>query len=531
MFACVETITSLSGMDVKMREIQNIFNNREIAIGIWVMLVAIISIFTKPVKKFLKSVFPILFCRKFVVFYIVFLLHLCLVTYFLYAVGFWSVALLKDTIFWVLCVELPLFVKTIEKAKDNHFFVKLIKDNITISVIIEFVFNFWTFNLFTEILIVPISIFIGLLYALAARKKKYFQVKRFFDWLFVIFGVIIIINSCKHLYENPSELFNLSTLQEFLLPAFLLLLNLPVVYGLALYNAYEQVFIRVKGNKTENFKMKCSIIKFAGIYLSKITTIRNNLQYITVISLTDNDMKENLKKLKNKLSMRVGDNYMKRANYYILWCIIGFLISVLGIVICNSQVSIRDFLKFNFIVDIQRVKEIITYICSTGVVFSVCLFIYSLGFRKKKNEEISQVKKFALHNLLYLIKRQYNMLQEFPPIDEPKELFVKYIAIAYELKAECEKDIVSFENLLSSWEFDAIKQLQTSATNVVFSIGINEAEIGQYTIEQFNAYYLERETSAPQNEKINIFTYDVQKGIENYSKQIKICVEEFKRYF
>ena len=496
MFACVETITSLSGMDVKMREIQNIFNNREIAIGIWVMLVAIISIFTKPVKKFLKSVFPILFCRKFVVFYIVFLLHLCLVTYFLYAVGFWSVALLKDTIFWVLCVELPLFVKTIEKAKDNHFFVKLIKDNITISVIIEFVFNFWTFNLFTEILIVPISIFIGLLYALAAREKKYFQVKRFFDWLFVIFGVIIIINSCKHLYENPSELFKLSTLQEFLLPAFLLLLNLPVVYG-----------------------------------LSKITAIRNNLQYITEISLTDNDMKENLKKLKNKLSMRVGDNYMKRANYYILWCVIGFLISVLGIVICNSQVSIRDFLKFNFTVDIQRVKEIITYICSAGVAFSVCLFIYSLGFGKKKNEEISQVKKFALHNLLYLIKRQYNMLQEFPPIDEPKELFVKYIAIAYELKAECEKDIVSFENLLSSWEFDAIKQLQTSATNVVFSIGINEAEIGKYTIEQFNAYYLERETSAPQNEKINIFTYDIQKAIENYSKQIKICVEEFKRYF
>ena len=123
------------------------------------------------------------------------------------------------------------------------------------------------------------------------------------------------------------------------------------------------------------------------------------------------------------------------------------------------------------------------------------------------------------------------MLQEFPPIDEPKELFVKYITIAYELKAECEKDIVSFENLLSSWEFDTIKQLQTSATNVVFSIGINEAEIGQYTIEQFNAYYLERETSAPQNEKINVFTYDVQKGIEDYSKQIKMCVEEFKRYF
>ena len=103
-----------------MGELQNIFNNREIAIGIWVSLAVIISIFTKPVKQFLKSIIPILFCRKFVVFYIVFLFYLCLVTYFLYAIGFWSIALLKDTIFWVLFIELPLFVKTIEKSRETN---------------------------------------------------------------------------------------------------------------------------------------------------------------------------------------------------------------------------------------------------------------------------------------------------------------------------------------------------------------------------------------------------------------------------
>lgn len=325
--------------------------------------------------------------------------------------------------------------------------------------------------------------------------------------------------------------FNLITLQEFLLPLLLLLLNLPVVYGLALYNTYEQVFIRVKGKKTENIKMKWSIIKFSGIYLSKITAIRNNLQYTTVISLTDNDMKENLKKLKNRLSMRIGDNYMKRSNYYILWCIIGFLISILGIVICNSQVSLKDLITFNFIVDIPRVKEIITYICSTGVVFSFCLLIYSFGLRKKKNEEISQVKKYALHNLLYLIKRQYDMLQEFPPIDKPMELFIQYIMNVYELKIECDKDIVSFENLLTSWELDTIRQLHTSVSKVVFSIGIDETEMSRYTIEEFNSYYLGKKAAAPQNEQINVFVHDVQRGIEKYSDQIKLCVEEFKRYF
>lgn len=514
-----------------MSELQNIFNNREIAIGIWVSLAVIISIFTKPVKQFLKSVIPILFCRKFVVFYIVFLFHLCLVIYFLYAIGFWSISLLKDTIFWVLFIELPLFIKTIEKAKDNHFFIKLIKDNLAIAVIIEFLINFWTFSLVTEIIIVPITVFIGLLYAFAAREQKYLKVKQFFDWIFVIFGLFAIINSGKHLYDNPEAFFSLSTLQAFLLPLLLLLLNLPVVYGLALYNTYEQVFIRVKGKKNENIKMKWSIIKFSGIYLSKITAIHNNLQYTTVISLTDNDMKENLKKLKNRLSMRIGDNYMKRANYYILWCIIGFLISILGIVICNSRVSLRDLIAFNFIVDIPRVKEIITYICSTGIVFSFCLLIYSFGLRKKKHEEISQVKKYALHNLLYLIKRQYDMLQEFPPIDKPMELFIQYIMNVYELKTECDKDIASFENLLTSWELDTIRQLQTSVSKVVSSIGIDEREISRYTIEEFNSYYLEKKSASPQNEQINVFVHDVQRWIEKYSDQIKLCVEEFKRYF
>ena len=278
---------------------------------------------------------------------------------------------------------------------------------------------------------------------------------------------------------------------------------------------WHYTFIRVKGEKDEIIKMKWSIIKFSGVYLSKITAIRNNLQYTTIISLTDNDMKENLKKLENRLSMRIGDNYMKRANYYIIGCIIGFLISIFGIIICNSQVSLKDIITFNFTLNIPRIKEIITYICSTGVVFSFCFFIYSCGFRKKKNEEISQVKKYALHSLLYLIKRQYDRLQEFPPIDKPKELFAKYITNVYELKIECDKDIVSFENLFTSREFYVIKQLQ----------------IKQYNEEQFNSYYLKKESNAPQNEQINVFIHEIQKGIEEYSEQIKLCVEEFKHYF
>lgn len=513
-----------------MNELREIFNNREIAIGIWALIAVIFSAFTKPIRQFLKSVLPILFSRKFIVFYIVYLSYFVLVTYSLYSIGFWDISLLKDTIFWVVFVELPLFAKTIEKANGNHFFTKLIKDNIALFIILEFVLNFWTFELISEIFIVPIAILFGFLYGFAAIKKEFQEVKRFFDRLFIIFGVLMIINTVTNIFQSPEEFLNISTLKEFLLPILLLFLNLPIVYGLALYNIYEQVFIRVKGNKREKIKIKRRIFGFAGIHLSKITALRNHAAQTLVISLTEMDMKVNLDKLEKRLSMQVGENYMKRTRFYVIWCIICVFSFTTGLILSNSQVSLKEILTFNFSLDITRIKDVITYICSTGIVISFCCLIFSIGLRKKKYEEISQVKKYSLHNLLFLIKRQYSMLQEFPPIDNPKELFVQYIIIAYELKSECDKTVTLFDNLLTTWELDTLKQLQLSITTLVYNIGIDEAEINLYTPDRFHSYFLHKKSVAPQSEKINVFIYDVQKGIEKYIVQIKLCFEEFKNY-
>lgn len=116
------------------------------------------------------------------------------------------------------------------------------------------------------------------------------------------------------------------------------------------------------------------------------------------------------------------------------------------------------------------------------------------------------------------------MLQEFPPIDAPKELFMQYITTAYELKLECDKSTVIFENLFTTWELDTIKQLQLSTTTLVHNVGIDEAEINQYTPDDFNSYFMDKKSKAPQNEKINVFIHDVQKGIEKYTEQIKLLI-------
>ena len=184
-----------------MDTLQAIFNNREIAIGFWVMVSGIALLFVKSARKPLKEIIILLLSKKFIAFYLVFAGFLFLILAFLKWVGFWNISLLKDTVFWVLFVEFPIFVKTIEKAKDSRFFGNLIKENIAVSVIIEFFVGFWTFSLWVEIILIPITVFFSLVYVLSEREKKHQPVKKFFDRLTVLWGLIIFITAIQHFFR------------------------------------------------------------------------------------------------------------------------------------------------------------------------------------------------------------------------------------------------------------------------------------------------------------------------------------------
>lgn len=511
-----------------MNTMQDIFNNREIAIGLWVIVVIILLLWTKSAREFLKTVLPILFCKKFVVFYIAFLSYLAAVLYALNWAELWDLRLLKDTIFWVLFVELPLFIKTVDKADGAHFFRKLLKDNIAVAVIIEFFVGFWTFSLTVELIIVPATVFISAIYAIASSDKKHLSVKRFLEASFAVWGVVLLINAISCLFNSPRAFFNLYTLKLLLLPAVLLILNLPVVYGMALYNMYEQVFIRVKGVKKEQQKMKWQVLCFAGLSLSKVAAVRKNLPRTIVSCRTSEQLKINLANLSRRLDLQIGDNYMKRSRYYLSACIIGAVISLIGLIGANSDVPLKDLVTLNFVLDIQRLKEVLTYIFSTALVFSIVLLLYAIGFNQKQREDITQIKKYALYELLCAAKRQESELAEFPPLDEPDKLFDSYVINAYDVRIACDKVIAAYENLFTTWEQETIRYLQISAMTVSDDFGIKAENAGTYTKTIFSDYYNNKVQAAPQNDRINTYINTVKTDLEKYSARVKQFCEDFK---
>lgn len=277
--------------------------------------------------------------------------------------------------------------------------------------------------------------------------------------------------------------------------------------------------------------MKWQVIRFSGINLSKVSAIRKSLPNTIVCCRTSNDLQINLKKLARRLDLQIGENYMKRSRYYVSACIAGLILSFIGLIGANSDVSLKDLVTLNFVFDMPRIKEILTNIFSTMIVFSATLFFFAIGFAKKQREDISQIKKYALYELLLSVKIQHSQLVDYPPIDEPTDLFCAYVHNVYEVRIACDKVLAAYENLLTTWEQETVKNLQFSALVLSNDFGITAENVGKYTATQFCNFYNDKVRTAPQNEKINTFTHTIKADIEKYSKHIEQFCEDFKHYY
>lgn len=511
-----------------MEFIHNVFNNRELAIGLWLIIFVITFSFTKPGKEFVKTTLPIIFCKKFVVFYFIMASVLVSGVWALFRINYWDWSMTKDTVLWVFFVELPVCVKAIESAKNERFFFKMIKENLQIVVVIEFILSFWTFNFWIEFISFPILLICGVFLAIA-QYKKHKSVEKIFEKVFLLAGLVLLFTAIINVVKYPALIFNVETLKVFFLPMVLLILNLPVVYALALFNIYEQIFIRLKGKPEEKRKMKWAIILFAKANLKKVYQLQKDIMRVLTISLTAKDIKKNLKRIKAKMDMNVGDNYMRWANHNVFSLMVIVIIAIITLIVCNSEVGLKDILQLNFTMKINRIKEILTYLSVSVIAFSIPLLACAIGLWKRKYEEISNIKKIALIRLLNLIVEQDKLLKiSEDPIKDPWEVLFYIAKPAYNIFIESGVVLASYDNLLKDWERESIDTLNLYSNNLIHDIKPECEEFLRLSGNEFADYYKSRIESAPQNEKINTYLSFISTDIGKYKNQIAICIEEFK---
>ncbi len=477
---------------------------------LWIAL--LLLILQLKIMKPLKNIIKIFLSGKLGIIFLTMFLYDTLIIFFLHKIYFFEFKMIKDFFFWIMFTQIIIFNETITKAKSHVFFKRLFLENVGLSTILSFIFNFWSFNLWIEFIMIPLTI-IGMLAFMKQKNEIMISLK---NKIKIIFYFIVLGYLIYNLFFHFNEIFNFYVLKIYLFPIIMLGFNLPLFYGLALLSYYEQTFALLKGTNEEKIKMKKTVIFFAKDDLFKISKLRNNPLKVINKSFSDEELKLNLKEFSKYLETRIGDNYMERIDKHKYQCFVLLIVSIMGILWS---------LDFEFI----NLKGIIKYISIYGVLLSITLLIYILGLRKKKCEDISQVKKFALQRFLIKFELQMKLIEDITlDIEDVNEIYYKYFEPVRELKLELDKVILSYENLFSSWELEEIQKLQSAASLFLADFHIPFPEIYSWDFKKFEKHFIKKIKESPKTEDFNIFLFDINKSIEMYNEQLEIVKNEFK---
>ncbi|MFW5872306.1 MAG: hypothetical protein ACOCUT_04290 [bacterium] len=260
-------------------DIQALFNNREIALFLWIS-VMVLAILLSKLRKSLVPIIKDLTSKMFLIIFSLIGAYLFGLILLLKNLEVWQTSNLKDVLLWLFSVGLILVFK-INDAKSNAYFKGIFLSAIKWTIVLEFIVNLYSFSLFTEIIILPILAFLAMTQAVAELDEKHKVVSKFLQNILAIAGLFIFSYSLYKTIVNFDNVFTFQILVSFLLPSTLTILFIPFVYFLALYSTYESYFIHLDFLTFQKDKVKETkklILRIAYFNLDKLLRIKKNFE-------------------------------------------------------------------------------------------------------------------------------------------------------------------------------------------------------------------------------------------------------------
>lgn len=229
----------------------NSLSTREMALIILMFTIFLILVFfNKGVRSLIPEIIKLLFSIKL---FIVMISYIALILFVLYIMGILNISLTKDVIFWLILVPIPSLYAASNFKDEKNFFKNKAIEYISLTTFFGFIINFYTFNIYVEIIFLIVLFFLIALISVSKADEKYKPVENFFNMVLLILIFYLVIFFIYNLLLNPNGFINMNTLIIYILPTVLTVLFLPFVYISALYMRYETfcVFLKVKYKDTK----------------------------------------------------------------------------------------------------------------------------------------------------------------------------------------------------------------------------------------------------------------------------------------
>ncbi len=307
------------------------FNTRELASITWVAILIIALIFysvkNAQLRYSLIAVIKAFFQIKIITSILLITTYVLLSVFILYQIQIWDFSQLKNTLFWYVFFAIgTMFSLNTIKEDSHNFFIQTIKSSVNLSIFLQFIINFHTFNFLLElILLIPLITLLSIISAVTNQTKDQILVKKLCYFLLAFMFLLFFIHFIIQIFKAPSTFISYQALQDFFIPIILTMLYLPFLWFFLLYIKYEEIFVRlqlhIKDKKIItltkflviiNFRTQKDLIDEWFDYI-KIHKIENYIQLLKSFSLIKH---RNLKR-KKLIDTPLGNgwNIYKAENY------------------------------------------------------------------------------------------------------------------------------------------------------------------------------------------------------------------------
>lgn len=256
----------------------SIFNNREIAIAIWLIGFFSWALTMPKVRESFPGVLKAAFAAKLTICWILTIGYIAIVTVALWGWGIWSVTNLKMTILWAFSAGLVMVVGVASDQPDRRRLWQSTIGGFKASLVLEFVANLYVFPLWVELVLMPVATLIVGTAVFAESKKENQNAVGCLNNLMSLLGVGLLGYGVYRITTDFDMFWQVETLIDFFLPILLTLFFLPFLYLLAVFVAYETLFTQLKvfmhDDELRRFT-KLELIRECGLDFERVTRWKN----------------------------------------------------------------------------------------------------------------------------------------------------------------------------------------------------------------------------------------------------------------
>ena len=278
--------------------------SREWASIIWSIILLFYMITKKEIRSSLYNLIEKFFDSKLRVLWIVYISYIIGITLLFSLLPLWKNAFIKDIIIWAMFSGLIYLINAVSREADENYIIKIVKDNFKIFIVFEFIMSTFTFNIFVELLIIPVTTIIFAINIISERNLEYQNLYKLTNYLLATIGFIFIYKTIEVGISEYQQLNILDALISFLIPIIYLISTLPLIYIISLYSKYELLFLRMSFKEGEDKKInkrrRFDVLKTCNISVRKVIIFTYEFLPRMYKKITDEEFDNLLKEFKNK---------------------------------------------------------------------------------------------------------------------------------------------------------------------------------------------------------------------------------------